>query len=143
MASLLAQVGRTSVLDCHLDEIAEKAIQPSVRARVYRCQFEGRMVWLEGRKWEWTDLRYCEGKFRAVVGERKIEVETELKELLKKSATDSSSIVRRIAAEFLIRELEVLGDKSFEFASQFALDNSSAVSERGKFALKKLAEAKM
>lgn len=49
MTSILAQTGRTAVLDSHLDEIAQKAIQPAVRAKAYRCQLEGKMVWFAGK----------------------------------------------------------------------------------------------
>ncbi|WP_445768131.1 hypothetical protein [Rheinheimera sp.] len=48
-------------------------------------------------------------------------------------------MVRRVAAEFLIRELEALGDDAKGFAQAFAEDKSSPVSERGRFALKQLA----
>ena len=48
MAKLMSQVGRTSALDNFLYEIAKKALQPSVRARAYRCLFEGKVFWLEG-----------------------------------------------------------------------------------------------
>jgi hypothetical protein len=58
--------------------------------------------------------------------------------LLAKSSLDRSSIVRRVSAEFLIRELEKLGDESMPFAEQFASDKSRAVSERGRFTLKRL-----
>jgi len=140
MASLLAQVGRTSVLDEHLYEISRNAVQPSVRAKAYRSQFEGRMVWIEGRKWKWTDIRYCEGNLSVIVGERKIVVACSFMELLKNSANDPSSIVRRVAAELLIRKLETLGDVSLQFAIRFASDRSSAVAERGRFALMKIEE---
>ena len=142
MASLMMQVGRTPVFDEHLSEIANNAVQPSVRARVYRSLLEGRMVWVEGRKWEWTDIKYCKGKFQAVVGEREIEVALPFIVLLQKSADDPSSIVRRVAAEFLIRELNTLGNESFELASRFASDKSYAVAERGRFALAKLGKVK-
>lgn len=140
MASLMMQAGRTSVLDEHLDEIAENAIQPSVRARAYRSQLERRLVWVEGRKWEWTDIQYCKGRLRTITGEREILVEVPFIELLQNSANDSSSIVRRVAAEFLIRELNALGNESLGLAKRFASDKSSPVAERGRFALKKLEE---
>lgn len=140
MAFIFTQLGRTSVLDGYLGEIAEHAIQPSLRAKTYRSQFEGRMVWIEGRKWEWTDIRYCEGRLKAVVSERKLQVKPPLKDLLEKSANDRSSIVRRVSAEFLIREMENLGDESLELAKSFASDKSRAVSEKGQFVLKRLQE---
>jgi len=138
MASLFTQVGRTSVLDKYIKEIAENAIQPSVRANAYRSQFEKRMAWVEGRKWEWTDIQYCKGRLIPIISERKLTITTPLIELLKKSSGDRSAIVRRISAEFLIRELETLGEEAQQLARVFSLDKSPSVSERGKFALKKL-----
>jgi len=140
MSYLMSQISRTPVLDGCLDEIASNAIQPSVRARAYRCQFERRVTWLEGRKFEWTDIRYCEGRVRPIIGERQITVEKRFKELLGDSSKDTSSVVRRVAAEFLIRELESMGDESRRFANEFSVDKSSAVAERGRFALKRLKE---
>src|SRR5690606_26418259 len=66
MSSLFSQLGRTSILDGKIDEIASLAIQPSVRAKAYRSLFEGRIVWVEGRKWKWTDIRYCKGRLEPV-----------------------------------------------------------------------------
>ncbi|QIR06385.1 hypothetical protein HBA18_08340 [Salinivibrio costicola] len=143
MASLMAQVGRTPVLDDYLNEIAESAVQPSVRAKAFRSQFEKRMVWLEGRKFEWTDIRYCEGRVKPIIGERDISVCVDFNELLEKSSTDTSSIVKRVAAEMLIRELENMGEKGVQLANLFASDKSSAVAERGRFALKKLEESQV
>ncbi len=142
MQSLMSQVGRTPVLDCYLNEIAENAIQPSVRAKAYRSQFEKRMVWLEGRKFEWTDIRYCKGRVKPVIGEREVSVYVEFNELLEKSSTDTSSIVRRVAAEMLIRELDNIDEECVRLANLFASDKSSTVAERGRFALKKLDESK-
>ena len=142
MPSLFSQLGRTSILDDHLEEIAARAIQPSVRAKAYRSLFEGRIVWMEGRKWIWTDIRYCEGRLEAAVSERKLNVDTPCLDLLKTSSADTSSIVRRVSAEFLIRNLDELGIHAKGFAEGFASDKSNPVSERGYFALKKLGETK-
>jgi hypothetical protein len=92
MLSLFSQLGRTPILDGKIEEIAMSAIQPSVRAKAYRSLFEGRIVWIEGRKWVWTDIRYCEGRLKPIVGERKLEIETPLIDLLKRSSEDRSSI---------------------------------------------------
>lgn len=139
MASLFSQLGRTAILDSYLAEIAQHAAQPSVRAKAYRSLFEGRITWIEARKWQWTDVRYCVGRLNAVMSEREIAVQVPFLELLKCSAGDRSSVVRRVAAEFLIRALETLGDDAKGFAQAFAADKSNPVSERGRFALKQLA----
>ncbi|PCM46095.1 hypothetical protein CPA50_09130 [Marinobacter sp. ANT_B65] len=141
MPSLFSQLGRTSILDEKIEEIASFAVQPSLRAKAYRSLFEGRIVWMEGRKWEWTDIRYCEGRLKPVVAERKLNIRTPQLELLKRSSKDRSSIVRRVSAEILIRELGNLGSVARVFAEQFASDKSHPVYERGEFALKKLDEA--
>ena len=141
MPSLFSQLGRTPILDGKIEDIASLAIQPSVRAKAYRSLFEGRIAWIEGRKWEWTDKRYCEGRLKPIVAERKLNVQISLLDLLKKSAEDRSSIVRRVSAEFLIRELNNLGVVAREFAEKFASDKSYPVSERGRFAVRKLEEA--
>lgn len=142
MPSLYSQLGRTPILDGKIEEIASHAIQPSVRAKAYRSLYEGRIRWIEGRKWEWTDIRYCEGRLKPIVSERKIEVHIALIDLVKKSAEDRSSIVRRISAEILIQEIETLAVIAREYAEKFASDKSDAVSERGLFALKKLEKLK-
>ncbi|PKM19762.1 MAG: hypothetical protein CVV11_09125 [Gammaproteobacteria bacterium HGW-Gammaproteobacteria-15] len=141
MASLFSQLGRTTILDSDLVEIAQCAVQPSVRAKAYRSLFEGRIAWIEGREWQWTDIRYCEGRVNAVVSERKFNVQIPFLELLKGAAIDRSSVVRRVSAEFLIKELETLGDGARCFAEKFAADKSNPVSERGRFALRMLDKA--
>lgn len=141
MASLFSQLGRTAILDSYIAEIAQHAAQPSVRAKAYRSLFEGRITWIEARKWQWTDVRYCVGRLNAMLSEREIAVQLPFLVLLENSAGDRSSVVRRVAAEFLIRELETLGDDAKGFAQAFAADKSNAVSERGRFALKQLARA--
>lgn len=134
MTSVLSQMGRTEVLDPFLGEIAKKAIQPSVRAKSYRCLLEGKMVWCAGRHWEWTDKRYCKGHFKPILCERHLVFTSPFLETLKLAAIDRSSIVRRVAGEMLIRELENL-DESLVLAQLLASDSSPSVAERGKFAL--------
>ncbi|WP_220347738.1 hypothetical protein [Alkalilimnicola ehrlichii] len=140
MTSILAQVGRTAVLDTHLDEIAKDAIQPAVRAKAYRSKFEGKLTWFEGRKWEWTDICYCEGRLRPIISERNLTVTSPFLETLRSASIDPSPMVRRVAAEMLIRELDTIGKESSALANQFACDASPSVAERGQFALKRMKE---
>lgn len=138
VASVFVQIGRTAVIDTYLDEIARKAIQPSVRAKAYRSQLENKFTWFEGRKWEWTNIQYCEGRLKTIFAERNLTVTRPLPETLKMAAVDVSPMVRRIAAEILIRDLDSLGDEALAMATLFAADPSPSVSERGHFALKEL-----
>ena len=138
MAFILSQMGRVEVLDRFLEEIAKSAIQPSVRAKAYRSLMENKVTWFDGRKWVWTDIRYCEGRQQPIICDRNLSIETRFIDNLKNSAVDKSSVVRRVAGELLIKELEVVGAESKKLAEKLALDPSPSVSERGKFALKQL-----
>lgn len=138
MTAIFSQVGRTSILDGRLDEIANEAVQPALRAKAYRSQFEGKLTWFEGREWEWTDIRYCEGRLKPIVGERRLSPGSPFIETLRSAAFDPSPMVRRVAAEMLIRELDTLGSESLQLADRFACDASPSVAERGRFALKRL-----
>jgi len=140
MPSLFSQLGRTPILDGFVETIASKAAQPAVRAKAYRSLFAGRVSWVEGRKWVWTDIRYCKGRLEPVVAERVIGVKTPLLDLLELSSEDRSSMVRRVSAEILIQNLLNIGASAGYYAKKFATDKSKAVSERGLFALKKLEE---
>ena len=140
MTSILSQAGRTEILDHSLEEIAREAIQPSVRAKSYRCLLEGKMTWVAGRKWEWINKYYCKGHFKPILCERDLLVTSPFLETLKSAARDRSPIVRRVAGEQLIRELDKIGVDSLQLAQLLATDPSPSVAERGEFAVKKLKE---
>ncbi len=56
------------------------------------------------------------------------------------AAIDRSPMVRRIAGEMLIKQLENIGDDALKLAELLASDTTVAVAERGQFALKYLAK---
>ncbi|HJW02456.1 MAG TPA: hypothetical protein VJ548_04175 [Azospira sp.] len=140
LASVLAQVGRTSAFDAYLPQIANNAIQPSVRAKAYKSLLDGKAIWVAGRKWEWTDIRYCEGHFLPTLFERPLTTKSPLEETLRAASSDRSTFVRRVAGDVLIRELGTLGAAGVQLANILASDSHSSVAERGKFALKKLSQ---
>ena len=142
MATLLAQIGRSSAIDCFLPDIASASVQPSVRAKAYRSLMEGKMTWLEGRKWVWTDIRYCEGRMVPVILERTIYLPSNFLDNLKSAAADKSSAVRKVAAELFISRVNDCGSEAESLAKRFADDNCQAVAERGKFAERMINESK-
>lgn len=140
LASVLAQAGQTFVLDAYLPEIASSAIQPSVRARAYKSLLDGKAIWLAGRKWEWTDIRYCEGHFAPTLCDRPLSMSFPFEETLRAATSDRSVLVRRIAGDVLIRELKTLGAVARQLAVILASDSHPSVAERGNFALKKFSQ---
>lgn len=96
------------------------------------------MVWIDGRKWKWTDKQYCKGRLEPILRERTVSVESPFLETLKLAVIDRSPIVRRVAGETLIRELKLIGAESIKLAELLTSDVSPSVAERGRFALDRL-----
>lgn len=140
LASVLGQVGQISVLDAFLPQIANSAIQPSVRAKAYKSLLDGKATWVAGRKWEWIDIRYCKGHFVSTLCDRPLTTKSSLEETLRAASLDRSAFVRRVAGDILIRELETLGTVGLQLANTLASDPHSSVAERGEFAQKKLSQ---
>ncbi len=138
VCSVLRQAGRTSALDPWLAEIARTAVMPAVRARACRCLLEARMTWTAGRKWVWTDLKWCKGRFEPVVEQRLLSVTRELGMQVEQASRDPSPLVRRVAGEMLIQHLDSVGREAASIARRLAADASPSVAERGRFALGRL-----
>lgn len=138
MSQVLSQVGRSDAIDENLPDIAVKSIQPAVRARSYRMLLERKSVWVEGRAWKWTDIRYSEGKYVPVLGERKIHLAVPLIATIEQALSDSSPAVRRVGAEKFIQHLDEFGERAVHISAKIASDRSSSVAERGRFAQRRL-----
>jgi hypothetical protein len=137
-ALVLSQCARSARFDFWVQDFAQGAVQPAVRARASRWLFFGRTTWVVGHKWKWTDLAYCKGKLEPILESRDIPTKQPFMVALSAAMADSSAMVRRIAAEFLIRELASLGEHALPLALRAASDTSPSVAERGNFALKQL-----
>ncbi|WP_145553742.1 hypothetical protein [Yersinia canariae] len=135
VAAIFMQAGRTTALDTFLTEIAESSVQPSLRAKAYRCQFDRKFVWAEGLTWQWIDKVYGIRRRVPVLKGRIIDTTRPLLENLRMATVDRSPMVRRIAGEMLIKELDSIGDEAFRLAKVLASDTSPSVSERGRYAL--------
>lgn len=135
VATVFVQAGLTSALDNFLTEIANSSVQPSLRAKAYRCLFEGRFVWAEGVEWKWIDKVHGIKRRIPVLKERVIPVPRPFLENLRMAAIDRSPMVRRIAGEMLIKKLDFIGDEALTLAKILASDTSPSVAERGAYAL--------
>lgn len=135
VATIFAQAGRTTALDDFLAEISEQSVQPSLRAKAYRCQFENRFVWAEELTWQWIDKVYGLQRRIPALKERIIPTTRPFIDNLRMATKDRSPMVRRIAGEMLIKELNNIDDEAFELANILASDKSPSVAERGRYAL--------
>lgn len=137
-AQVLSQCVRSPAFDQWIGDFAKHAAQPAVRARAIRWLLEGRATWLVGRKWTWTDPQWCEGRFEPVFESRSIAASEASIATLSAAISDKSVAVRRVAADFVIREVRTLGESASVFARRLSSDSSPSVAERGRLALKLL-----
>lgn len=135
---VLAQLARVPRGDAGLRALARDAVQPAVRALATRWLLDGRAAWTVGRRWVWTAVAWNEGRYEAIVETRDLSVQEPFLAVLDDALRDRSPMVRRVAAEILIRERDRLGDQALPRARQLAADPSPSVAERGCFALKLL-----
>lgn len=137
-ALVLSQCARSATFNSWIQDFAQGAVQPAVRAQAFRWLFHGRTTWVVGHKWRWTDLAYCKGKLEPILESRGIPKKQPFMKTLEEAMADRSPMVRRVAAEFLIRELPSLGENASPLAKRTASDTNPSVAERGHFALKQL-----
>lgn len=143
LSRVFAQLGRSPVLDAYLAEIARYAVQPAIRSKAYQSMLSGEVSWVEGRQWQWSNLRYCKGREQPVVASRPLSLQHPLLETLNAAAADRSVMVRRLAAQSLINRLDLLGRQdALALAERLSRDAAPSVVERGEFILKKLFQPK-
>lgn len=140
-ATVFSQALRSAALDKHLNRVATKAVQPSVRAMAHRTLLLRKAVWLTAREWKWTDVRYCQGRMQNIFGERAVDSTLDLANALNLALADHSSIVRRVAAHALVREVDSLGDAALPWAHRLAADEYPSIAERGAFVVQRIAAA--
>ncbi|MBK0099712.1 hypothetical protein IBT49_27410, partial [Erwinia sp. S63] len=92
-------------------------------------------VWAEGLTWQWVDKVHGIQRRIPILKERVISTTRPFINILRMATTDRSPMVRRIAGEMLIKELDNIGDEAFKLANILAKDISLSVAERGRYAL--------
>lgn len=136
--TVLGQASRQPAFDSFLPNIAVRAVQPAVRAKAYQSQLDGCVTWIERYQWVWTDKRWCKGRYIPIIERREIQVACSFIEVLELAATDKSALVRRVAGNALLSETDGFSAGTWAIARMLASDPYPSVSERGKFALKRL-----
>ncbi len=126
---------RHEEMDRYLLRISQKAIQPSVRALALRTLIEGRTLWPEGLRKEWIDKSMGRFKLAVAYRERPIVRPASLDSLIAQGAADQAAMVRRIAADGLVRYRASLNEVD-QLTQKFAVDRSASVQERANFILK-------
>ncbi len=138
MAELLSQLFRVATVDDSLLSVAQTAVQPKVRARAFSFLTEGKATWSVGRRWEWTRLQECKGRWESISESRPLRTTVDFEHCVALAARDRSHFVRAVAAEALIQKREQVGDWGNELALLLADDRSTMVSGRARYVLENL-----
>ena len=136
---ILSQLMARAVMDDSLLAIAQSAVVPSLRAMAFRCLLEKKVRWRTGSSLTVSKNYYHNTIVEPCYESRELSVITPLVELLHLGLKDKSSIVRRVIAQAVIRELDTLGKDAQFFITKLIDDSAPSVRERGQFAQRKLA----
>jgi len=135
-ASTLRYALRTSALDRHLEQIAHKAAQPSVRAVALHALIDGRAEWPSGTAWQWIDKSMGLRRRMTVFDHRLLTVNPSRTALIARGVKDKSAFVRRVALAGVIKHLPGTAEAR-SFAAPLTADRSPSVRERAEFILRR------
>ena len=116
--------------DIYLEKLALDATLPTVRAIAVETLLMGRARWFVGYRREWVNKVYGITRRIAEFETRNAEIDFEVADVLRAAARDKSSLVRRIAADFLISKREHLTAEMAKCSDALRNDKSSAVRSR-------------
>ncbi len=129
---VLTYILRDDKMDGYLLHLSQKALQPVVRAVALKTLINGYASWPDGFKYEWINKALGQRKRVVEFGAREITRPVSLELLIAQGAADKAAMVRRVAADGLVRYRKTLSNLD-ELVSIFAQDKTSAVRERAKF----------
>ncbi len=116
--------------DAALAGLARDAHLPTVRAVAFETLLTGRARWLTGYRREWIDKIYGLRRRVAEFGTRDITLTDPVDGVLFCAARDRSSLVRRLAADYLIAHRNDLSVQMRDLAAELSHDPSPAVTSR-------------
>ena len=135
MARLLRKKLRIMDSDHLLPELAVEARSAFVRAVAVQTVLEGCARWHVSTDWQWVDKAYCLRRKVQKWDKREVPFTSAVRrDVLAVAARDKSAVVRKLAAEHLIREGSRLCPASYALLER---DKSNAVRERMDFCTRK------
>ncbi|MFL4470269.1 hypothetical protein ACERZ8_10440 [Tateyamaria armeniaca] len=130
-----------SDFDIHLEKLVLDARLPTVRAIATETLLMRRARWFVGYRREWVNKVYGMTRRTAEFETRDVEIDFGVADVLGAAARDKSSLVRRIAADFLISKREYLTAEMADLSDVLRNDKSSAVRSRIDFLDRAIASA--
>lgn len=127
--------------DIHLEKLALDSMIPTVRAIAAETLLMGRARWFVGFRREWVNKVHGISRRIAEYEARAVEIDFAGTNVLQSAARDKSSLVRRIAADFLITKRKNLTAEMKEILDFLMNDKSPAVRSRIDFLIRTIADA--
>jgi hypothetical protein len=131
---ILDELARNAAFDHALEGWARTAVNPQVRARALEALLGGEARWRDGHKIHWIDRTM--NQFRRVPAfvHRALTVSADPQALIRQAAGDRSPVVRRVAAQALVRHRRALPDWR-ELAELYSRDSNPSVRERAEWVI--------
>ncbi len=127
---------RNPFLDMKLQELAEAASLPLVRAVAHEALITRKARWSVGQNWRWVDKRHGI-KERGISYERRpVQHDHDLAALIRKGSVDRSIVVRRTVARAMVEARDALPDGVLTSARKLADDPSASVRVHADFFLR-------
>lgn len=129
MAQVMRLALRQPEMERHLPQLAKRAVLPAVRAAAAQVLLFGEVTWHDGSERKWIDKSL--GVLRRVprVKRRTLEQIRELEPVVDRAAGDPSPVVRRVAADALIRHSHRLTNFD-SIRHRLANDRAPSIRER-------------
>jgi hypothetical protein len=134
-ASTLRYALRTPALDQHLERIASRARQPSVRAVALGTLIDRKAEWPSGTALRWINKPMGVQRRETVFDHRLLTVTPSRRALIERGINDRSAVVRRVALTGIIRHMLETPDAR-AWAEPLAFDRAPSVRERAEFILR-------
>lgn len=135
----LQELLQRSDFDHHLEELAQDATLPRVRAVAIDALLMRRAKWFIGYRHEWTDKVHGLKRRTAEFGMRHIERTVDFHALLQNAAQDKSAHVRKVAGDVLIVTRGEATAEMDQIAQLLASDRNPSVRSRADFYLRRRA----
>ena len=145
VASVLRRALQQESFDFYLQQLAQEAAQPAVRAVALQALLEGFANWPSGFERQWVDKSMGITRRVKVFDRRPLSpmvMQTQpmlRRQLILSAVADRSAIVRKVALDGLIRCRDEIPDAK-EIAAPLILDRAASVRDRARFLLRTGAE---
>jgi len=125
-AGALRAAMRIGLLDDHIMALSRTAVRPEFRAVLLKAMLDREVTWVTHYERQWVDKRYGITRRVPVLGRRRLHPPVSVDALIRQGAEDQNPLVRRAAANGLVKNAADLPHVE-QLMGLFAADKSPSV----------------